>query len=237
MIPHPFATRFLVEIELLALKEKCLLWAMDNTFSHEIFVSSTFKTYWHREVGDMYRNRNAEEMATYVNSFIHEKCFDKLQKRLINPKNTIIYQIKLPDNKLQLVQDRSFPLNDKHGNCLLIAGVVVFLSDEELDAGYEELISDKMDKICLEYHRLLSIPCEKVIPKLNDPMNRLSDKQRSIFKYILHGMNAKEIAKKMHLSARTIEFHTNKIKEIFQVGSKSELISFAIRENLMGIFF
>ncbi|TAL65261.1 MAG: LuxR family transcriptional regulator [Legionella sp.] len=237
MFTHPLATRFLAEIELLAEKEQCLLWAMDKNFSQEIFVSSTFKTVWQREISDMYKNRNTEEMADYVNSFIHEECFDELHKRLLNPKYTVIYQIKLPHNKLQLVQDRSFHLNDINGDCLLIAGVVMFISEENLQPDSQEIISDKMDKISLEYYRLLSIPCEKVIPPRTETINRLSDKQQIIFKHILHGLNAKEIAQKMHLSFRTIEFHTDKIKEVFKASSKSELVSIAIKENLMGIFF
>lgn len=237
MFTHPLATGFVAQIELLALNENCMLWAMDNTFSQEIFVSSTFKTLWQQEVCDMYKNRNKAELADYVNSFTHEQCFDEMHKRLVNPKYTVIYQLKLPQDNLQLIIDRSFHLNDKHGDCLLIAGVALFVNEEDLHNKNQEIISDKIDKISLEYYRLLTKPCEKIIPRPNERIKRLSDKQQVIFKYILHGFNAKEIAKQTNLSFRTVEFHTDKIKELFEANSKSELVSIAIKENLMGIYF
>jgi len=85
--------------------------------------------------------------------------------------------------------------------------------------------------------QLLTLPIEKMLAPQNEIINLLSAKQKVVLKYILHGLNAKEIANKMHLSYRTIEFHTDTIKKAFNASSKSELISIAIKENLMGIFF
>ncbi len=233
---HPLATRFIAEIELLAHKNNCLLWAMDSTFSQELFISGTFRTMLGRDVWEMYQNKSKADFDKNFNAITQENCFDMLENRLINPKYTAFYRFQLPLGGTQLVQDHSFHLNDENGECLLIAGVAVNITETDLSKQKQRTISDRIDKIVVELYQLLSLPLTSRHEKpAVPPPSELSKQQQLIFKYILNGLTAKEIAKKMDLSFRTVEFHTNTIKNIFGASTKSELISIAISKNHMVI--
>lgn len=229
---HPLETRFIAEIEMLAEKHQCLIWAMNKTFTQELFVSSTFKTLWEREVPSIYRNKTFEEWDSYANNIMgDDKIWIKLSKRICNKKNTDLYYIKKLDGSNQLVMDRSFPLNDAEGNCLIYAGVAKFIPSSGSLHNEQKKISDELDCLCLDYYRLLILPYSLRTHNKSIFYSKLTLQQKTIFKYILSNLMAKEIAKKMNLSFRTIEFHINSIKKIFRVKSKSELISLAIEKN------
>lgn len=236
MNTHPLTSRFIAEIEILAAKERCILWAMNHDMSQELFISATYQSLWQFEPVNMYRILNHRALENYISDVMQGKQLKEFQNRTINAKHTIIYQIKLPNGSLQLVQDRSFHLNDKNGNTLLIAGVALPVSEASFNSEEQQIISDRIDRICVELYRLLILPIEKIIVPHSQIFDSLTSKQKTVIKFILHGLNAKEIAKQMHLSFRTVESHTNTIKERFGASSKSELISIAIKENLMSVF-
>ncbi len=235
MIQHPLTTGFIAEIELLAHKHNCLLWAMDGSFSQELYMSGTFKNITHRDVWEMYQNKTPADFEKNFNPIIKNCSFDSLQNRIINPKYTAVYQFKLPKGGAQMVLDRSFHLYDANGNRLLIAGVALPVSEKDLTKPKQLIISDKIDKISLEFYQLLMLPLKKQPSTLN--VDGLTKQQKKILKYILHGLTAKEISNETNLSFRTIEFHTNGIKTFFGASSKSELITIAISKNLMEINF
>lgn len=228
---HPLETRFIAEIEMLAAHHQCLLWAMDKTYTKELFVSSTFKTLWGREVPSIYHNKTASDWHKYAEEIISDKVWAKLSTRVINPKYTAIYGLKLLDGTIQLVLDRSFHLNDAEGNCVIVAGVAKFISEDDLIKAKQEIISNEIDIISLEFYRLLSLPYPLSAQSKSDAYRKLTSQHKAIFKYLIQGLTAKEIAKEMHLSFRTIEFHINSIKKRFRVKNKSELISLAITKN------
>ena len=237
MLKHPLASGFIADIELLAHKEYCLLWAMDATFSQELYMSGTFRNLIHRDVWEMYQNKTPADFEKNFNPMIENESFDGLQGRTINPKYTAVYQFKLPDGGKQMIQDRSFHLNDADGNCLLIAGVAYPVTEKDFSKAKQIIISDKIDKISLEYYQLLMAPLRLTKSPAQPKVKGLTKQQQLILKYILHGLTAKEISKETNLSFRTVEFHTNAIKTAFGASSKSELITIAISKNLVAINF
>ena len=232
---HPLATGFIAETELLAQKHNCILWAMDSSFSRELYISGTFRSLTGRAVCEMYQNQSHADFEKNFNAITKEHCFGTLQNRLINPKYTGIYHFKLPDGSLQLVQDRSFHLNDDEGNCLLIGGVALPITESDLLDPKQNEISDQIDQLTIEFYRILSLPLSIPLATSAEPFNVLTEKQHLIFKHILHGLTAKEIAKKLDLSFRTVELHTDNIKKALGAKSKSELISIAISNNHVAI--
>lgn len=62
---------------------------------------------------------------------------------------------------------------------------------------------------------------------------RLSDRQRAILRLLADGHSAKEIAKAIDLSPRTVEFHKYKIMESLGLKNSAELIQFAIKRGLV----
>lgn len=227
---HPLQTRFIAEIEMLAEANNCMLWVMDSAFEKELFISSTYTTLLKRPQAELYHD--IRNLTNYLNNNADDKVFEKLKERVINPIHTVIYSLNLPHNTNQWLQDRSFHFKDAEGQGLLIAGAALLINEADLSGSKQQNISDKLDFLCIELYRLLSLPSlQKINHAFNLDSYQLNEMQKLILKYILQGLTAKEIAKKTKLSFRTVESHTDKIRDIFQVASKSELILLAIENN------
>lgn len=63
---------------------------------------------------------------------------------------------------------------------------------------------------------------------------KLSKRESECLFFIIRGMTAKDVAQKLHLSPKTVEFHIEQIKQKLSCSKKSELIEKAI--NLGFIF-
>ncbi|HET9802247.1 MAG TPA: response regulator transcription factor [Candidatus Acidoferrum sp.] len=61
------------------------------------------------------------------------------------------------------------------------------------------------------------------------PVERLTDREFEVFQLIAQGLSTKEIADKLHVSAKTIEVHRVNIKQKLNVATAPELIRFAVR--------
>ena len=61
------------------------------------------------------------------------------------------------------------------------------------------------------------------------PVERLTDREFEVFQLIGQGLSTKEIADKLHVSAKTIEVHRVNIKQKINVATAPELIRFAVR--------
>ena len=61
----------------------------------------------------------------------------------------------------------------------------------------------------------------------------LTPRQREILSYIAKGYSAKQIAARLDISPRTVEFHKYTIKEALGVKNNAELIRFALRSGVL----
>ena len=61
------------------------------------------------------------------------------------------------------------------------------------------------------------------------PVELLTDREFQIFQLISQGHGTKEIADKLHVSAKTVEVHRVNMKQKLKVGTAAELIHFAVR--------
>lgn len=61
------------------------------------------------------------------------------------------------------------------------------------------------------------------------PVEQLTDREFEVFQLIGQGLSTKEIADKLHVSAKTIEVHRVNIKQKLKVATAPELIRFAVR--------
>jgi DNA-binding NarL/FixJ family response regulator len=66
-----------------------------------------------------------------------------------------------------------------------------------------------------------------------DKMSALSGREREIVGLIGHGFRNKEIAQKLHISEPTVKSHLTRIFQKLNVRSRSELVSYAIKNNDM----
>lgn len=73
---------------------------------------------------------------------------------------------------------------------------------------------------------------QKVIPSLNSEIT-LSEREKDVLKYICMEYTAQEIAKKMDVSARTVEAVKDRLMERFGSKNTAGLVFFAVRNNLV----
>jgi DNA-binding NarL/FixJ family response regulator len=66
-----------------------------------------------------------------------------------------------------------------------------------------------------------------------DPVAALTPRQREVLQLVAEGHAAKEIAARLRISARTVEFHKYQAMEILGVHSNAELVHFAIKHGLV----
>jgi DNA-binding NarL/FixJ family response regulator len=64
------------------------------------------------------------------------------------------------------------------------------------------------------------------------PASSLSARQRDILRLLAGGRSAKEVAKALDISSRTVEFHKYKMMEAFDLKNSAELIRFAIKNGI-----
>jgi len=66
-----------------------------------------------------------------------------------------------------------------------------------------------------------------------DPVEALTLRQREVLHLLAEGRSAKEIAAKLSISTRTVEFHKYQMMETLGVHTSAELVAFAIRSGLV----
>lgn len=64
------------------------------------------------------------------------------------------------------------------------------------------------------------------------PGSALTERQREILRLLADGRSAKEIARALDLSPRTVEFHKYKLMESLGLKNSAELIHFAIKQGI-----
>jgi DNA-binding NarL/FixJ family response regulator len=69
----------------------------------------------------------------------------------------------------------------------------------------------------------------------SDPAARLTARQREILQLLAEGRSAKEIAKTLAISPRTVEFHKYQMMEILGIKHSAELVHFAIKHGIVAI--
>ncbi|HMU61237.1 MAG TPA: response regulator transcription factor [Gemmatimonadales bacterium] len=66
-----------------------------------------------------------------------------------------------------------------------------------------------------------------------DPVASLTPRQREVLQLLAEGRSAKEIASRLGISARTVEFHKYQMMETLGVHTNAELVHFALKQGLV----
>ncbi len=71
-------------------------------------------------------------------------------------------------------------------------------------------------------------------PGALDPVATLTLRQREILRLLAEGLSAKQIASRLDISPRTVEFHKYRMLESLGIKGNAELIHFAIKHGIVG---
>jgi two-component system response regulator NreC len=68
---------------------------------------------------------------------------------------------------------------------------------------------------------------------VDDPYEKLSDREKQVLKLIAEGCSHKEVATMLNISAKTVVAHQTKISEKLGVRSRASLIKYALRKGVV----
>jgi DNA-binding NarL/FixJ family response regulator len=72
-------------------------------------------------------------------------------------------------------------------------------------------------------------------PRGPDADRGLTPRQREVLQLIAEGRSAKEVAKILHISARTAEFHRARVMQVLGLQTTAELVQYAIRNGIISV--
>jgi len=76
---------------------------------------------------------------------------------------------------------------------------------------------------------------ENVTHSRQDPIRKLSQRQREVLQLLAEGKSAKEVASTLCISPRTVEFHKYRIMEELGLSSSAELVQYSIKHGIINI--
>ncbi len=69
--------------------------------------------------------------------------------------------------------------------------------------------------------------------RADDPIDAITPRQREVLHLLAEGRSAKEIAARLEISTRTVEFHKYQMMEALNLHTSAELIHFAIKNGIV----
>jgi len=73
----------------------------------------------------------------------------------------------------------------------------------------------------------------KAEPGEEDPLDRLTEREREVLSYTVEGFSSSEIGKKLFISPKTVDTYRARIMEKLGLRHRSELVRFALRKGLL----
>jgi two-component system, NarL family, response regulator NreC len=74
---------------------------------------------------------------------------------------------------------------------------------------------------------------QKAEPGQDDPLEKLTDREREVLAYTVEGFSSSEIGKKLFISPKTVDTYRARIMEKLNLHHRSELVRFALQTGLL----
>jgi two-component system response regulator NreC len=74
---------------------------------------------------------------------------------------------------------------------------------------------------------------QKAAPGEEDPLEKLTEREREVLGYTVEGFSSSEIGKKLFISPKTVDTYRARIMEKLNLHHRSELVRFALRTGLL----
>jgi two-component system response regulator NreC len=74
---------------------------------------------------------------------------------------------------------------------------------------------------------------QKAAPGEEDPLEKLTEREREVLGYTVEGFSSSEIGKKLFISPKTVDTYRSRIMEKLGLRHRSELVRFALRTGLL----
>lgn len=223
-----------------------VFWIRNEDMSQQIYTSACYETIWGRDASILY-----DIPLMWLDYLAKDKknCFmQQLQKRHIQEyqfpeKNLVLYQVEKPNHELSYLKDQCFKCKSKTGE-KYIAGVSKSMIPELWYPDYETHtlnLDEKDKKIHEQFFSILekNFGIQKINPldtkitsldtlkkylKESQKIN-LSSRELECLLHFCQGKTAKQTAREMAISYRTVETHLENIRQKTACNNKLEVVS------------
>lgn len=224
-----------------------LIWIRSIDYLRQLYLSPSFENVWEIPSEIFYENKDAWETTLIPDE--KQILLNEVHRRIHQTEevdeSVLFYQIRTPNIEKKYIKDEAFILTTADGEPVANIGIAKELPFQQW---YEEKnyyldkmgnnVEQNLKKYLFEIIKNeLKLNVSKNKSNLNDKKTfnpnligyEITDRESECLDHLVTGKTAKETAKIMDISPRTVEFHINNIKEKMGVKSKLELISKVIK--------
>lgn len=223
-----------------------ICWIRSTDFSRQLYLSPQFETVFERPTSLLYEHPE----SWYDLLFITDKknMLTVMPKRIAQPKshngkNLVFYRITTPSGTTRYIRDWSILLRNKSNEFVAVAGVAEQIPPELWYAAQESLDTKSIHSLPCGKSLLSILEQEKKIEVIKSPSPQkdrssilrhfqinnvdvhLSKREAECLYQLRLGKTAKESAKALNISPRTVETHLENIKQKTLCKTKLELMS------------
>lgn len=230
----------------LAQQPDCALWICALDYSQQLYLSPGFTDIWQRDTTLIYQNQQALQETVDTGDlneamvYVTKRQEEIKHGRLITPEQTLFYRIWRPDGELRWIKDRSFIVHNQAGEPSALAGVSYSISEDEWmhsrvkqqDVEMQGLnmatdFVNIIEKACAPYIRLPEQPIslsKSLTLHVEEKSYQVSSREIECLLHTIVGASAKQVARQLGISPRTVETYLEQLKIKFECRSKLALI-------------
>ena len=216
-------SNFIAQLYLLEEAYNCVLWVRNHDYSQQLFVGPNYEKYWGRSCLSLYKNPDIWQ--TYLVDEESSVTNEQLKQRNTptNPKHTEFVCFRHADGNTRWMQDRSFRITHRDGNCIIVAGIAYPITIADMEGDAQAKVSDIIDEAVVKFSTILTSKYDesgqynKSAVLQNNQLKllkSLSTREIEVLYQLLQGNSMVVIAKLLKLSPRTIETYINILKHI-----------------------
>lgn len=225
----------------------CALWICTLDYSQQLYLSPNFEKIWQRDPAMIYQNQQALQESVDTDDLNEAFIQIATQQQAIKtqphaiPAQTLLYRINRADGAKRFIKDRSFVVNNYDGEPTALAGVCYDIGvDEWLDCRAKQRdIGRPQHQLEADFVSIIERVCTPNIKKTPEPLNInksialnlddnnyvISAREAQCIVLMLHGATAKQTAKQLGISPRTVETYIDQLKIKFASPTKLALIA------------
>ncbi len=206
-------------------------WIRSPDYEKQIYVSPSYEKIWGHKTDKLY-----EHPLSWNDTLVNTEVIAQLKNRIPQSNTTLHFQIHDAQNNVRFMKDTCFHLFDASGDLIAVGGVSEEITEKQWDEEIR-IIRPKDEREDSVIHLLTQItkhspprikePSSKTQPinLSKDKFTKFTPRELACLKYLSTGQTAKQIARSMLISPRTVEAHIENMKIKLGCHTRLELIS------------
>lgn len=222
-----------------------LLWIRDKSMQRQLYISPSFETIFGSDVQQLYQHPESWESPMHESDqlSVHKQLQKRVQNQLndIDDFSSLFYRVILPNNDIRFIKDTGFPIRDSSGLIVGFYGIAESLqhdawaklkeSYQKLESNFEKQVSESIKLITDQL--IINPSATNASQNLKDRIERvlrndlnvsLTNREFDCLLCLFDGKTAKESARILEISPRTVEAHLVAIKQKLDCTKKIEIL-------------